>query len=205
MLTSKNHSERFYTVYLKTIFDFTFSFLLLVFLSPVILLITIIALLDLSANPFFVQKRIGKGGIVFGLLKYRTYRREGDHSSISRFGFFLRSSSLDEVPQLFNILRGHMSFVGPRPLLPEYEHYYTSDERKRHEVKPGLTGLAQVKLGNSPDWGRRLQYDLEYLQQVSFFYDLKLILMTLMIPFRKGDRFNSNEQIERFDEYAKKR
>jgi lipopolysaccharide/colanic/teichoic acid biosynthesis glycosyltransferase len=130
-------------------------------------------------HPFFIQDRPGRNGTIFKMLKFRTFKIDDDVSSVTWFGKFLRASSLDELPQLLNILRGEMSFVGPRPLLVEYLPLYSDNQRKRHNVKPGITGLAQVKGRNSISWNESLKLDVEYADNLSFTLDLKILLMTI--------------------------
>jgi len=183
--------------------DFSVSLLLTILLAPLMILLALINALVLGGTPFFKQPRLGKGGALFNIYKFRTFRMGDDYESVNKFGRFLRASSLDEIPQLINILLGHMSFVGPRPLLSEYKGHYTEKEWTRHEVKPGLTGLAQVSLGNSSDWVRRMDFDVEYLNKISFWFDLKVLILTILLPFKA--RNNSNVEIERFDEFSKRR
>ena len=146
----------------------------------------------------FVQWRPGLGSSLFGLLKFRTMSStrsreksvsnpdEGDTGpGITRLGGFLRSSSLDELPQLFNIFFGHMSFVGPRPLLAEYLGVYDSQQARRHEVRPGLTGLAQVQGRNALDWKTKLAYDLEYVENLSLCLDLRILLQSVLVTVRR--------------------
>ncbi len=132
-----------------------------------------------GSNIFFIQRRPGKHGLIFKIYKFRTLDEEGN--SLSKFHAFLRASGLDELPQLINVLKGDMSFVGPRPLLEEYLDRYTEEQSRRHEVKPGITGWAQVNIGNIQTWNGLFHYDLEYLKMVSFLFDLKIIFMTFRL------------------------
>lgn len=197
--------RRIYLSAVKMILDFTVSLALIILLFPLLLLFSLVLLVHFQRSPFFIQKRIGKGGSTFPLIKFRTLGVDGDHQSVSRFGKILRVTSVDELPQLINILRGEMSFVGPRPLLPEYQEFYTIDEKRRHSVKPGLTGLTQLTFGNSPDWDKRMNSDIYYVEKVSFWVDLKLLLQTVFVLFNFKKKSNLDKEIERFDDFAKHR
>lgn len=164
----------------KSIADILFSFIAIVCFLWVMLLVFIIQLLFYKGNPFFFQKRIGLDEKKFVLFKFRTMQNE---KILGKFAIFLRKSNLDELPQLFNILIGQMSFVGPRPLLPEYLQKYTSEQRKRHLVKPGLTGLVQVSGANALDWQKRFDLDLQYVESQSFFLDLQILWRTFIKLF----------------------
>lgn len=205
MTTAKSYSSYFYVVYLKSLCDFLLASVLLMLLSPLFIVLTLTLAIQYSGSPFFSQERLGKNESLFKLLKFRTFKREGDHQSIGKFGRFLRGSSLDELPQLLNVLNGDLSFVGPRPLLKEYKDYYNKEERRRHAIKPGITGLAQIKIGNSPDWDKRMSYDLAYVQKVSFMMDMRLMLQTFSLAFSMKLRTDADQKIERFDEFVQKR
>ena len=159
-------------------------------------------MLKLGAPVIFSQPRGGFGGREFMILKFRTMtdKRDSmgtllpDAERLTRFGRFLRRTSIDELPQLINILRGEMSFVGPRPQLAEFLPHYTDKENLRHTVRPGLTGLAQVKGRNSLPWKKRFELDAEYAERVSFFLDLKIVFLTLFTLFGKG----SDGDVENF-------
>ena len=149
----------------------------------------------MKGNPFFAQKRPGKNEKIFKLIKFRTMSNAKDKSGkllpdnqrLNKYGKFLRKTSLDELPELINILIGNMSIVGPRPLLVEYLPYYNDDEKKRHNVRPGLTGWAQVNGRNSVDWLSRFKLDVFYVQNVSLLMDLKIILLTIKKVITKSD------------------
>ncbi len=150
----------------------------------------------MRGNPFFSQRRPGYNEKIFNLVKFRTMSNDRDEKGIllsnekrlNRYGKFLRTTSLDELPELFNILKGDMSIIGPRPLLPEYLPYYTEIERHRHDVRPGLTGLAQVNGRNAIDsWEERFSYDLEYIDKVSLLLDIKIILRTITKVIKRED------------------
>ena len=198
----------------------TGSLLALTVLSPVLLLLTVSGAVAMKGNPFFTQNRPGRKGrngeeAVFRLIKLRTMtdardqngRLLSDDERITPYGRFLRSASLDELFELINILKGDMSFVGPRPLLVEYLPYYTEEERRRHEVRPGLTGLAQINGRNDiPSWESRFQYDLEYVRSCSFGLDLKIMLITIIKVIRRSDiRLGSEIAAGRLDDARRER
>jgi len=205
MSAHKLNTKKIYVLFVKRLFDFATSLILLVLLSPMILLLLLTVFLQFFANPFFVQERIGKGGRLFKIYKIRTFKTTEDYASVDRFGKLLRKLSLDELPQLGNILMGHMSFVGPRPLLVEYRDYYSDEQWRRHEVKPGLTGYAQVVVGNSPDWDLRMKYDQDYLGRISFWFDLMILLKTIGTLFKHNGRTDASVEIERFDQFVQRK
>lgn len=167
-----------YKAFIKPSCDFVLATILLIALSPIIIAIFIINWL-VFGNPLFIQTRIGRGEKPFQLIKFKSMRVAGDESSIPLWGKILRLTSLDELPQLILIIRGQMSFVGPRPLLPEYLYYYSEDQRQRHLVKPGITGLAQVSGRNRLSWDESLRLDVEYANRCSFGLDLKIVFRTI--------------------------
>ncbi len=188
-----------YLKYFKRIFDFSLALFLLLALFPLLLILIIVNFLAVNGKVFFHQKRVGYKKTLFDLIKFKTLIELNQHSdnkyviidSLTKkyfksppWGRKLRASSLDELPQLFNILKGEMSFVGPRPLPVIYLDYYTKEEQKRHNVKPGLTGLAQVSGRNDLPWDKRLKLDVEYVEKVSFFLDVKILWMTFMQMFK---------------------
>ena len=204
-----------YRKYLKRLFDILGSLFALIVLSPVLLLLIIVGAVAMKGNPFFIQKRPGRKDrngeeTMFRLIKLRTMtnakdgngRLLADDERITPYGRLLRSASLDELLELVNILKGDMSFVGPRPLLVEYLPYYTEEERRRHDVRPGLTGLAQINGRNAiPSWESRFQYDLEYVRSCSFRLDLKIMLITIKKVIRRSDiRFGSEIAVGRLDD-----
>jgi lipopolysaccharide/colanic/teichoic acid biosynthesis glycosyltransferase len=154
----------------------------------------ILVKIKLGSPVIFTQERGGFGGKVFKIYKFRTMTdkrdREGnllpDSERLTRFGRFLRRTSIDELPQLINILRGEMSFVGPRPQLAEFLPHYTDEEKLRHTIRPGLTGLAQVNGRNSIPWNKRFEFDIEYANNISFWLDVKIFILTLATVFGKG-------------------
>ena len=175
--------------------DFALSLIALVVLSPVLLGLTVLGAVKMKGNPFFVQERPGKDEKIFKLIKFRTMTCEKDKNGkllpddmrLTRYGRILRSTSLDELPELLNILKGDMSIVGPRPLLVRYLPYYTEEERHRHDVRPGLTGLAQVNGRNFLDWDKRFAMDLQYVQAISLKNDLMIIFQTIMKVVKRED------------------
>ncbi len=190
----KTKKRRIYEKYVKRSFDVVFACVFLFFLSPVFLITAIAVRICLGSPVIFRQARGGFEGKEFMILKFRTMtdkRGESgellpDTERITPFGNFLRRTSIDELPQLVNILRGDMSFVGPRPQLAEFLPHYTEAEKVRHSVRPGLTGLAQIKGRNSLSWKKRFEYDIEYAKKVSLFLDVKIIFLTLFAFARKG-------------------
>lgn len=189
---------------LKNIFDYIVASISMLFLSPIFLIISIIIKLDSSGPIFFKQERLGRNGEVFKIYKFRTMinnaekigsglRIEKNDSRITKFGNYLRKTSLDELPQFINIIRGEMSFVGPRPPVvyhPYKIEEYTVHTKKRFEVKPGITGLAQVTGRNNLTWDERIEYDVMYVENFNFFYDIKLLFKTVYKVVKKEDIYN---------------
>lgn len=194
-MTKNNHKAHgLYERFFKRMLDVVFSLLALVILSPTLLLVYVAVRIKLGKPVIFVQERPGKNEKVFKLYKFRTMTdardKEGrllsDDKRLTGFGKILRATSLDELPELVNILKGDMSFVGPRPLLVDYLPYYTKEERHRHDVRPGLTGLAQIKGRNMVAWSDRLRLDVLYVNKVSFWQDIKIIFATLVVVFKQS-------------------
>ena len=179
----------------KRVIDFLLSLIALSVLSPVLLILIVVGAVAMKGNPFFTQSRPGRGEKIFKLIKFRTMSnardKDGnllpDDQRLNGYGKFLRSTSLDELPELFNILVGHMSIVGPRPLLVEYLPWYTETERLRHSVRPGLTGWAQVNGRNSVDWDRRFALDVEYVRNLTFRMDVKILFLTVKSVLSRSD------------------
>ena len=185
-----------YAKCLKRVMDFTLSLAALTVLSPVLLLLTILGAVKMKGNPFFVQPRPGKNEKIFNLIKLRSMTCETDahgnplpdEQRLTRYGKFLRASSLDELPELFNILKGDMSIVGPRPQLVRDMVFMTPEHRRRHSVMPGLTGLAQVNGRNNITWEQKFLYDLAYIDSgITFIKDVKIILRTVLKVFEQAD------------------
>lgn len=176
-----------YAKYIKRILDFVLSLCALIVLSPLLLILIILGAIFMGGNPFFTQQRPGKDEKIFKLIKFRTMDNRKDKNGnllpddvrLNKYGRILRSTSLDELPELVNILKGDMSIIGPRPLVPQYLPYYTDEEKRRHDVRPGLSGLAQVNGRNGLQWEQRFAYDLEYVGNISFLEDLKIIFLTI--------------------------
>lgn len=184
-----------YPKYIKRMLDFLLSLAALLALSPVLLVLTVLGAVKMKGNPFFTQLRPGKDEKIFRLIKFRTMTCEKDENGnllpdeqrLTRYGKFLRSTSLDELPELVNILLGQMSIVGPRPLLVQYLPYYTPEEKHRHDVRPGLTGLAQVNGRNNLTWEEKFRFDLEYVNHVGFLMDLSIVIKTVEKVFKRSD------------------
>lgn len=194
------HKAGFYEKYIKRMLDILLSGIALIVLSPVLLITAVLVRVKLGSPVIFCQERPGKDEVIFKLHKFRTMTDARDESGnllpdkdrLTAFGKSLRSTSLDELPELLDIFRGKMSIVGPRPLLVEYLPYYTADERHRHDVRPGLTGLAQINGRNTLTWEQKFAYDLEYVQHVSFITDLNILLGTVgKVLNRSGVQVNT--------------
>ena len=176
-----------YRSIIKPLADFIISLFSLIILSPLILILVIILLIANKGQPFFCQYRPGKNGRLFKLLKFKTMLDTKDANGvllpdkqrITRIGKFMRSASFDELPQLFNVLSGKMSFIGPRPLLKEYLPLYNQHQARRHEVKPGLTGWAQVNGRNTISWAEKFNLDVWYVDNISFLLDIKIFFKTI--------------------------
>ncbi len=183
-----------YKKWIKRLLDILLSLCLLIVLSPVLLTLAVLVRVRLGSPVLFTQERPGYGEKIFTLYKFRTMtdERDGegnllpDSERLTSFGKFLRASSLDELPEFFNILKGDMSFIGPRPLLVSYLPYYTKEEALRHTVRPGLTGLAQVCGRNFLDWDRRLEKDVEYVKGLSFSMDCRVLALTVKAVFSRS-------------------
>lgn len=190
--------------YIKRILDIISSLLAIIILSPLLGMLTVTGAFEMKGNPFFIQERPGKDEKIFKLVKFRTMTNAKDKDGnllsdadrLTRYGKFLRNTSLDELPELFNILKGDMSVIGPRPLLVQYLPYYTEEERHRHDVRPGLTGLAQVNGRNSLDWEHRFECDVEYVENLSFFSDVKILLKTIQKVIQRSDVAEDTNETE---------
>lgn len=177
-----------YAKRIKRILDFALSSFALLLFSPVFMILTVVGIFAVKGNPFFVQERPGFQEKIFKLIKFRTMSNEKDEAGnllpdeqrLIPYGRFLRKTSLDELPELINIWRGDMAFVGPRPLLTRYLPYYSEREHTRHSVRPGLTGLAQISGRNALAWDSRLALDVDYTEHISFFLDVRILFKTVL-------------------------
>ena len=182
-----------YSSIFKPTFDLFTAFLGLLILSPIFLLTTIALAIANNGKPFFFQKRPGKNGRVFSIIKFKTMNDKKDEQGnlltdaerLTEVGKFVRKTSLDEIPQLINVLKGDMSLIGPRPLLPEYLPLYNQTQKRRHEVKPGITGWAQVNGRNTISWDEKFELDVWYVDNMSFWLDLKILFLTVKKVFNK--------------------
>lgn len=188
-------SAIFYRVFFKRFYDIVLSGVAILLLSPVLLILIVLGAIKMKGNPFFTQLRPGKKGKIFRLIKFRTMTCEKDENGnllpdekrLTRYGRILRSTSLDELPELFNIFIGSMSIVGPRPQLIRDMVFMTEEQRGRHTVRAGLTGLAQISGRNNITWEQKFQYDLEYVKNITFWKDLKIIFMTAIKVLKRSD------------------
>ena len=192
--------------------DFFSSFVALVLLAPLLLVLMALIRMKLGGPVFFTQERPGLGGRAFKMVKFRSMTNERDEQGellpdqlrITTLGRFLRRTSLDELPELFNVLRGEMSVIGPRPLLMKYLPYYTKKEMKRHLVRPGITGWAQVNGRNLLNWDKRLEMDVEYVETMSFALDVRIVFKTINEVLSQKDVLEvSSETVPDFDDYRK--
>lgn len=189
------HKASFYEKYIKRLLDIVLSGGALLILWPVLLVTAILVRTKLGSPVIFCQERPGKDEKIFKLYKFRSMTDQRDENGnllsdevrLTKFGKLLRSTSLDELPELWNILKGDMSIVGPRPLLVSYLPYYTEEEKHRHDVRPGLTGLAQVNGRNNLTWEQKFTYDLDYVRHISFINDVKILFKTVAKVFARAD------------------
>ncbi|SNY99625.1 sugar transferase [Flagellimonas pacifica] len=201
-----------YSSFFKRIFDLVLSVVGFVILLPVFITIWIILLFVNNGKPFFLQPRPGKNEKVFNILKFKSMTDKRDENGkllpdelrVTKFGTFLRKSSLDEIPQLLSIIKGDMSLIGPRPLRVRYLPYYTKEEQIRHTVRPGVTGLAQISGRNLLDWDKRLQKDIEYVNNLSFGLDIQILFKTVLKVLSNNDvALDSESGMIDFDEERK--
>jgi len=195
-----------YKKYFKRLLDIIFSILALIFLSPILLITAILVRIKLGSPVIFKQERPGLNEKIFTIYKFRSMTDERDENGkllhdnirLTKFGKLLRNTSVDELPELWNILKGDMSFIGPRPLVVKYLPLYSGNQRQRHQVRPGLTGLAQVNGRNAISWDEKFEYDIEYVNNIHFISEIKIIFMTIvkvvkkeglneMLPFEGND------------------
>ena len=203
-----------YAKFFKRLFDFLLSLFALIVLSPVFIVLIILGAIFMRGNPFFVQERPGLNEKIFSLIKFRTMDNRKDANGVflpddvrlNKYGKFLRKTSLDELPELINILIGDMAIVGPRPLLVKYLPYYTEEQHKRHSVRPGLTGHVQAHGRNALDWDEKFKLDVEYVEKLSFGFDVKIILDTVKCVLkREGISQEGQATMEDFTEYVKQK
>lgn len=196
-----------YAKFFKRPIDFVLSLCALVALSPVLLVLTVVGAFAMRGNPFFTQLRPGKDEKIFKLIKFRTMTnrkdKDGnllpDEQRLTKYGRILRSTSLDELPELFNILKGDMSIVGPRPLLVKYLDRYNDEQKKRHDVRPGLTGYAQANGRNALTWEERFSMDVWYTENITFWGDIRILLDTVKVVLnRDGITSQSSDTMEEF-------
>ena len=201
-----------YGKFIKRALDICISLTVIVILSPLLLLLWILVRVKLGKPALFTQERPGKDEKIFKLYKFRSMTDARDEKGellpdevrLTSFGKMLRASSLDELPEMFNILKGDMSLIGPRPLLVRYLPYYKPEERHRHDVRPGLTGLAQVNGRNALGWEQRFAFDLEYVNHLTLGMDLKIICMTVgKVLKRSGTLSGAEQTVADFDVYRK--
>ena len=196
-----------YAKFFKRVIDFTLSLCAIVVLSPVLLVLMVLGAIKMKGNPFFTQLRPGKDEKIFKMIKFRSMTCETDENGnllpdevrLTRYGKLLRATSLDELPELINILKGDMSIVGPRPLLVQYLPRYNATQRRRHEVRPGLTGLAQINGRNAISWEDKFRLDVEYVDDITFIGDVKIIWGTVLkVLKRDGISSASSATMEEF-------
>ncbi|GIN69625.1 UDP-galactose phosphate transferase [Bacillus sp. J14TS2] len=212
--SQKTGREGVYRRFVKRPMDFILSLVAIIILSPILLVVAVLVKLKLGGPIFFKQERPGLNEQIFMMYKFRTMTDEKDENGnllsdsvrLTRFGKLLRSTSLDELPELFNILKGDMSIIGPRPLLVQYLPLYNEDQKRRHEVRPGLSGLAQVSGRNAITWEEKFKLDVKYVDNVSIFGDWKIIFLTIMKVFvREGISSESSATMEPFKGNKKER
>ena len=199
-------SAAFYRIFFKRFYDILLSGIAILVLSPVLIIMTVLGAIKMKGNPFFTQLRPGKKEKIFKLIKFRTMTCEKDENGnllpdekrLTKYGKALRATSLDELPELFNIFLGHMSIVGPRPLLVQYLPLYNEKQRHRHDVRPGLTGLAQSSGRNAISWEQKFDLDVKYVGNVSLKMDIKVLFMTVRAVLKKDGISSENSATMEF-------
>lgn len=197
-----------YKCFCKRAFDLLIAFVVLIFFFPLYIFLTFILFFLNDGKPFFTQTRIGKNNKIFKLIKFKSMNDKKDENGLllpdvkrlTPFGKFIRKTSLDELPQLFNVVKGDMSLIGPRPLLPEFLPYYSDYHKRRHEVKPGVTGLAQTNGRNNLKFSERFNYDVQYVDSLSFYNDLKILFKTFINLFSKTNDIKIGRPISDIDD-----
>lgn len=201
-----------YRPFFKRFWDIVLSGLAIIVLSPLLIVLMIVGAIAMKGNPFFTQARPGKKEKIFKLIKFRSMNNKKDENGnllsdeerLGKYGKFLRATSLDELPELFNIFIGNMSIVGPRPLLVKYLPYYSERQHHRHDVRPGLTGYAQAHGRNSLDWDAKFEMDLKYVEKISLFGDIGILFATVFsVLKREGISQDGQATMEDFTEYVK--
>jgi lipopolysaccharide/colanic/teichoic acid biosynthesis glycosyltransferase len=196
-----------YKAIFKTIFDLIFSLLGFLLLLPFFLAITVLLTIANKGNPFFLQTRPGKHHKLFKIIKFKTMNDKKDANGnlcpdierLTFFGTLVRKTSLDEIPQLLNVIKGDMSLIGPRPLLPEYLSLYSKEQARRHEVRPGITGWAQINGRNAISWGQKFKLDVWYVDNLSFWLDLRIIFLTIKkVVVKEGISSETSVTMEKF-------
>ena len=196
-----------YKIYIKRLVDVLFALIVLIVFFPVILILAILLSFSNKGPSFFIQERPGKNERLFKLIKFKTMNDQCDERGnllpddkrLTKLGWIVRKSSLDELPQLFNVLKGDMSLIGPRPLLVEYLPLYNSFQKRRHDVRPGITGWAQVNGRNAISWDKKFSYDVWYVDNISFLLDIKIVFLTIQKVFkREGISQNGFVGMEKF-------
>ena len=191
-----------YKTVFKPFLDFLISLIILLTISPLFLMITIVLILYYKGSPFFTQERPGKNEKIFKIIKYKTMNDNKDSNGnlltdlerLNSIGYYLRKYSLDELPQLINVLKRDMSLIGPRPLLVEYLPYYDELQKCRHNVRPGITGWAQINGRNAISWGNKFEYDIFYVKNLSILLDIKIIMLTILKVIKK-EGINQNGKV----------
>ncbi|WP_375235291.1 sugar transferase [Winogradskyella sp.] len=190
-----------YKSFFKPILDFLFAAIMLIIVSPILIITAIALTVNNNGNPFFLQKRPGKSKIIFRIVKFKTMNDKedefgnllSDSKRLTSLGKIIRKLSIDEIPQLINVLKGDMSLIGPRPLLPEYLPLYNETQKKRHNLKPGITGWAQVNGRNAISWEEKFKYDVWYVENISFKLDIKIFFLTIIKIFKSEGINNQGE------------
>lgn len=199
-----------YRCFFKRLLGFLGALVAVLLLSPLFIVVTIwLHYANKGAGSFFFQERIGKNGKPFNIIKYKTMTDERgadgkllpDAQRLTKVGRFVRSTSMDELPQFFNILKGDMAFIGPRALPTTYQFFFTDEENKRHHVRPGISGWAQINGRTSITWGQKLKYDVEYVDNLSFWFDVKIFFLTIYKVFKRENVGVENSGIVSFHEY----
>lgn len=197
-----------YKLFFKRVIDFTFSLIFLIVFSPIFIFVMLGLFFINNGKPFFFQKRAGKNDEIFEIVKFKTMTDKKDDNGdllpdserLTSFGAFVRKTSLDELPQLFNIFKGEMSLIGPRPLLPEYLEFYSDYHKRRHLVRPGITGLAQVKGRNQMKFSERFNNDVYYVENISFGLDIKIIFLTIKSVLFKSSTIVNGQTVDEVDD-----